>query len=58
MERNGIIMVKDATSETFILEALKFLQLATDQYSRVPHLQIMRIKEIIEELEEVLEDYQ
>jgi len=49
-------MVKDSTSETFILEAIKFLELTTDSYSKMPHMQIMRIKEIIGELEDVLEE--
>ncbi|HEY8890239.1 MAG TPA: hypothetical protein VIM70_08270 [Clostridium sp.] len=49
-------MNKDQTSETFLLEAIKFLELAADQYSRIPHVAIMRIKSIIEELEEIIEE--
>jgi len=48
-------MGNDITSEIFIIEAIKFLTLATDQYSRVPHTQIMRIQNVIKELEDILE---
>jgi len=47
-------MVKDKTSETFIVEAIKFLTLATDQYSKIPHTTIMRIQNVIDELEDIL----
>ena len=46
----------DKASESFILEAIKFLELASDQYSKVSHTQIIKIKSVIEELEEVLEE--
>lgn len=44
----------DKASEAFILKAIEYLQLASDQYSRVPHTQIMRIQNVIEELEGIL----
>jgi len=49
-------MSKDQTSETFLLEAIKFLELAADQYSKIPHVQIIKIKNIIGELEEIIEE--
>jgi len=55
MRRYGI-MSKDQTSETFLLEAIKFLELAADQYSKIPHVQIIKIKNIIGELEEIIEE--
>ena len=44
------------TDDTFLLEAIKFLELATDSYSRIPHVTIARIKGVIEELEEIIEE--
>lgn len=44
----------DKTSRQFIKQAINFLQMATDQYSKVSQDKIEVIKNVIEELEEVL----
>ncbi|HEY8805259.1 MAG TPA: hypothetical protein VIM42_09195 [Clostridium sp.] len=44
------------TDTTLLLEAVKFLEMATDSYSRIPHVAIMRIKSIIEELEDIIKE--
>ena len=48
--------MKKGTDNIFIQEAVNFLKLATDQYNVLPHTTIMRIQNIIEELEEILEE--
>lgn len=39
----------------FVNKAIDLLEMATNQYSIIPHTTIIRIKNIIEELEEILE---
>lgn len=48
-------MSKD-TDIIFIEKALNFLKQATDQYNVLPHTTIMRIQNVIEELEDILEE--
>ncbi len=44
------------TDYIFIEEALKMLRTATDQYNVLPHTIIMRVQNVIEELEDILEE--
>jgi len=44
------------TDLAFVYEATNLLKLSVDQYSLMPHTTIIRIKEIIKELEEILEE--
>ena len=44
------------TDTTLLLESVKFLEMATDSYSRIPHVTIIRIKDIIGELEDIIEE--
>jgi len=55
MEGNGIIMSKE-TDLIFLHKAIEFLQLASDKYNVLPHVTIMRIQNVIEELEDILEE--
>ena len=40
----------------FLRKALEFLQLASDQYNVLPHTTIMRVQNVIEELEDILRE--
>jgi len=44
----------DETSKTFIEQAINFLQLATDKHGKISRNKVEIIKNIIEELEDVL----
>jgi len=44
----------DETSRTFIEQAINFLQLATDNHGKISRNKVEIIKNIIEELEDVL----
>ena len=55
MERIGIIMSKEMDL-IFVNKAIEFLQLASDQYNVLSHTTIMRIQNVIEDLEDILEE--
>ena len=40
----------------FVNKAIEFLQLASDQYNVLSHTTIMRIQNVIEDLEDILEE--
>ena len=44
------------TDLIFVNKAIEFLQLASDQYNVLPHTIIMRIQNVIEELEDIFEE--
>lgn len=44
------------TDYIFITEAMKMLQTSIDQYNVLPHTTIMRIQNVIEELENILRE--
>ena len=44
----------DETSITFIEQAINFLRLATDKHGKIPKEKVRIIKNVIEELEDVL----
>jgi len=48
-------MVRE-TDLTFIRKAIEFLELSSDKHGVLPHVTIMRIRDIIEELESILEE--
>ena len=48
------MIILDKASKQFIEQAINFLQMATDQYGKVSKDKIEVIRNVIEELEEVL----
>lgn len=55
MERNGILMSKE-TDLIFVNEAKSLLEQAADLYSVIPNATIERIRNVIIELEDILEE--
>ena len=55
MKGECIIMVRE-TDLAFIRKAIEFLELSSDKHGVLPHVAIMRIRDIIEELESILEE--
>ena len=44
------------TDTMFLSEAVKFLKIVNDEHGILPHTTIMRIQDIIKELEDILEE--